>query len=59
MVCTVRSEATMLETPDSTRQLLDDKVRRYANEASQRRLAGLHHRNRRRLRAWFVLAARP
>jgi hypothetical protein len=49
----------MLETPDSTRQLLDDKVRRYANEASQRRLAGLHHRNRRRLRAWFVLAARP
>jgi hypothetical protein len=49
----------MFETPESTRQLLDDKVRRYGHEASQRRLAGLHHRHRRRLRAWFVLTARP
>lgn len=49
----------MLETPDSTRQLLDDRVRRYTAEASQRRLAGLHNRHRRRLRAWFVLTVRP
>ena len=49
----------MFETPESTRQHLDDRVRRYENEASRRRLAGVHHRGRRRLRTWFLLSTRP